>query len=199
MNFLYMNNTNYEPADIIIYIFGKGMVLSEKSLVALDTSGTKILAYGAEAQQMAMEKPENVHLISPLRQGMIADYLVSVNMFTHFLRKAIGKRPLRKPPIAVCVPKGMTEVEKKALEDAIIQSGARELFIADVPVEELISAFPEKFPKLYKRFKIIISITKEQPEHYVTERLQEALNYAGQEGISPSRVSELFQNLRQDS
>lgn len=187
-----MNNIENEPADISIYIQGRGLVLKEKSLVAVDAAKEKILAIGAEAEQMAETSPENILILSPLRQGRIVDYLVAVKLFTHLLQKAWGKKPLLRPPVAICVPKGISEVEKRAAEDAIYQAGAKEVLISDIPVEEFVREFPEKMPKLSKKFTTIVGISKEEPERYVREQLACVLCYAKQEGISAGRVEELL-------
>ena len=128
----------YEPADIVIYIHNKGIVLREKSLVAANWETGKIEAVGIEAENMKTKNLKGIYVVSPLRQGMIADYQMAVVLFSRLLLKALGKKPLRKPAVGICVPKGITEVEKKAVEDALIQSGAREVLIADIPVEEFI-------------------------------------------------------------
>ena len=187
----------YEPADIVIYIHNKGIVLREKSLVAANWKTEKIEAVGIEAENMETKNLEGIYVVSPLRQGMIADYQMAVVLFSRLLLKALGKKPLRKPAIGICVPKGITEVEKKAVEDALIQSGAREVFIADIPVEEFVREFIEKSPKLASKFKIIISITKDEPERYIAEEFGQILEYARQEGISDERVEEVWRKCCQ--
>lgn len=188
-----MANIEYEPADIAIYIQDRGMVLKEKSLVAFDTVNSKIIAFGTEAEYIAKGNMENILMISPLRQGMIADYTVAVSLFTHLLYKALGKKPLRKPAIAICVPDNITEVEKKTISDLFIQIGARELMFIDFPIEQYMSEMPEKFPKEYKRFKVIVEITKDNPEAYIAEEFETILKYARKQNISIERVEELFQ------
>ena len=188
----------YEPADIVIYIQNKGIVLREKSLVAANWKTEKIEAVGIEAENMETKNLEGIYVVSPLRQGMIADYQMAVVLFSRLLLKALGKKPLRKPAIGICVPKGITEVEKKAVEDALIQSGAREVFIADIPVEEFVREFIEKSPKLASKFKIIISITKDEPERYIAEEFGQILQYARQEGISNERVEEVWRKCCQE-
>ncbi len=188
----------YEPADIVIYIQNKGIVLREKSLVAANWKTEKIEAVGIEAENMETKNLEGIYVVSPLRQGMIADYQMAVVLFSRLLLKALGKKPLRKPAIGICVPKGITEVEKKAVEDALIQSGAREIFIADIPVEEFVREFREKSPKLASKFKIIIGITKDEPERYIAEEFGQILQYARQEGISNERVEEVWRKCCQE-
>lgn len=104
----------------------------------------------------------------------------------------MGKKPLIKQPVSVCVPKEITDVEKKALLDVLYQSGAKELFITDISMEQLLRELPN-FPKNQQNVKTFISITKETPERYIAEQIAEMLRYAGQESISMERVNEIFQ------
>ena len=173
----------YEPADIEIHIRDKGMVLREKSLVAFTPHDGKILAYGAEAEEMAKKNIDGVQVISPLRQGMIADYYAAVNMFRYMIKKTWGKRMFSKPHIVVFMPKDMTEVEKKALEDVMYELGAKELTISNVPLER----FGDDIS-----YDLYFVITKDEPEKYIAEEISQILNYAVQEQISAARVEELL-------
>ena len=121
-------------ASILVYIRGKGVVLKEPSVVAFDRDTNKIKAIGEEARLMIGRTPGNIVAVRPLRQGVISDYTVTEKMLKHFIQKAIGKRTLKKPRISVCVPSGVTEVEKKAVEDAAFQAGAREVSIIEEPI-----------------------------------------------------------------
>ncbi len=127
-------------ASILVYIRGKGVVLKEPSVVAFDRDTNKIKAIGEDARLMIGRTPGNIIAVRPLRQGVISDYTVTEKMMKHFIQKAIGKRTLRKPRIAVCVPSGVTEVEKKAVEDATYQAGAREVLIIEEPIAAAIGA-----------------------------------------------------------
>ena len=110
-----MVNTKYEPADIEIYLKNQGLVRKEKSLIAYQESDGKILAVGTEAEQIAKQQQNGVVVVSPLRQGMIADYRAAVQMFRMLLERACGKRHLWKPNIVVGMSLAeITEVEKKA-------------------------------------------------------------------------------------
>lgn len=190
-----MDITRYEPADILIYIKDRGVVLTEKSLVAVHTDTKKIVAIGNDAETIAEKNLPGVQVFSPLRQGMVADYTVAVSLFTALLRNAWGKKPLRRPPVAICVPNDMTEVAQKAIQDVIYQAGARELLISDVPFHQFVRKFPETHPKLCKKFSTVIGITKDEPEKYITEQLSHVIYYARQEGISSERVRALLQQL----
>ncbi|WP_455618323.1 rod shape-determining protein [Eisenbergiella sp.] len=184
----------YEAADITIYIKGEGLVLKEKSLVAYDPRTNKILAIGTDAECMAQKESENVRVISPLRRGAVADYFVAVQLFTYLLKKAWGKRLFFKPKIVVCLPEDITEVEKKALEDAIYQSHAGAVMITDIAAEQFaaMAVTPEKLPPECKNFRTVIGIAKDEPEKYVIEELGQVLRYAGKKGISVERVKELL-------
>ncbi len=127
-------------ASILVYIRGRGVVLKEPSVVAFDRDTNKIKAIGEEARLMLGRTPGNIVAVRPLRQGVISDYTVTEKMMKYFIQKAIGRRSLRKPKIAVCVPSGVTEVEKKAVEDATYQAGAREVVIIEEPIAAAIGA-----------------------------------------------------------
>ena len=107
-------------ASVLVYIKGKGVVLKEPSVVAFDRETNKIKAIGEEARLMLGRTPGNIVAVRPLRQGVISNYTVTEKMLKYFIQKAVGKKRFRKPLISVCVPSGVTEVEKKA-EVAIIE------------------------------------------------------------------------------
>ena len=127
-------------ASILVYIRGRGVVLKEPSVVAFDRDTEKIKAIGEDARLMLGRTPGNIVAVRPLRQGVISDYKVTEQMMKYFIQKALGKKTFRKPRIAVCVPSGVTEVEKKAVEDATFQSGAREVSIIEEPIAAAIGA-----------------------------------------------------------
>ncbi|HHX12081.1 MAG TPA: rod shape-determining protein [Clostridiales bacterium] len=127
-------------ASVLVYIKGKGVVLKEPSVVAFDRDTNKIKAIGEEARLMLGRTPGNIIAVRPLRQGVISDYTVTEKMLKYFIQKAVGKQRFRKPRISVCVPSGVTEVEKKAVEDATYQAGAREVEIIEEPIAAAIGA-----------------------------------------------------------
>ncbi len=127
-------------ASILVYIKGKGVVLKEPSVVAFDRDTNKIKAIGEDARLMIGRTPGNIVAVRPLRQGVISNYTVTEQMMKYFIVKAMGKKTFRKPRIAVCVPSGVTEVEKKAVEDATYQAGAREVAIIEEPIAAAIGA-----------------------------------------------------------
>lgn len=127
-------------ASILVYIKGKGIVLKEPSVVAYDRDSGEIKAIGEEARLMIGRTPGNIVAVRPLRQGVISDYDITEKMLKYFIKKSAGKKFLRKPRISVCIPSGATEVEKKAVEDATYQAGAREVSIIEEPVAAAIGA-----------------------------------------------------------
>ena len=124
----------------LVYVKGKGVVLKEPSVVAFDHDTNKIRAIGEEARLMLGRTPGNIVAVRPLRQGVISDYTVTEKMIKYFIQKAIGKKSYRKPRISVCVPSGVTEVEKRAVEAATYAAGAREVSINEEPIAAAIGA-----------------------------------------------------------
>ena len=128
-------------ASVLVYVKGKGVVLKEPSVVAFDRNTNKIKAIGEEARLMLGRTPGNIVAVRPLRQGVISDYTVTEKMLSYFIDRTVGKSLFgRKPRISVCVPSGATEVEKKAVEDATYQAGARDVSIIEEPVAAAIGA-----------------------------------------------------------
>ena len=128
-------------ASVLVYVRGKGVVLKEPSVVAFDRDTNKSKAIGEEARLMLGRTPGNIVAVRPLRQGVISDYTVTEKMLSYFINRTVGKSLFgRKPRISVCVPSGATEVEKKAVEDATYQAGAREVSIIEEPVAAAIGA-----------------------------------------------------------
>ena len=128
-------------ASILVYVRGKGVVLKEPSVVAFDRDTNKIKAIGEEARLMLGRTPGNIVAVRPLKQGVISYYTITEKMLKYFIQKAVGRSLFgRKPRISVCVPSGVTEVEKKAVEDATYQAGARDVSIIEEPVAAAIGA-----------------------------------------------------------
>ena len=127
-------------ASVLVYIKGKGVVLKEPSVVAIDRDTDKIKAVGEEARLMIGRTPGNIVAVRPLKQGVISDYSVTEQMIRYFIQKAVGKRSYKKPRICVCIPSGATEVETKAVQDAAFQAGAREVFVVEEPLAAAIGA-----------------------------------------------------------
>ena len=124
----------------LVYIKGKGVVLKEPSVVAFDRDTKKIKAIGEEARLMLGRTPDDTIAIRPIKQGVITDYTATEQMLQHFIDKAMGRRTFRKPVITVCIPSGASEVEKRAVEDAVYAAGAREVRIIEEPIAAAIGA-----------------------------------------------------------
>ena len=127
-------------ANILVYVKGKGVVLQEPSVVAMDRDTNKILAIGEEARRMIGRTPGNIVAIRPLREGVIADYNTTEVMVRHFIQKVAGKSFFFKPRIMICIPSGVTTVEKRAVLEASMQAGARKTFLIEEPLAAALGA-----------------------------------------------------------
>ena len=126
-------------ASVLVYVRGKGIVLREPSVVAMDKTTGKLLRVGTEAQKMLGRTPGNIVAIRPLQEGVISDYDMTERMLREFIRKVVPFR-LIKPRVIICVPSGITEVEERAVIDAGIQAGARKVYLIEEPVAAAIGA-----------------------------------------------------------
>ena len=126
-------------ATVIAYIKGKGIVLREPSVVAINKTTGEVLAVGHEARRMLGRTPGNIVAIRPLKDGVISDYTVTEKMLKHFISK-IGGRSLFAPRIMICIPSQVTEVEKKAVIDAASNAGARKVYLIEEPIAAAIGA-----------------------------------------------------------
>ncbi|MDP4180715.1 MAG: rod shape-determining protein [Bacillota bacterium] len=129
-------------ATVLVYIKGKSIVLREPSVVAIDKNTNKLLAVGEEARKMLGRTPGNIVAIRPLREGVISDYDITERMLKYFINKVCGGKVFKlfKPRIMVCVPSGVTEVEKRAVVDAAMQAGARKTYLIEEPIAAAIGA-----------------------------------------------------------
>ena len=127
-------------ASVLVYVKGKGVVLKEPSVVAYDRETNEVKAIGEEARLMLGRTPGNIIAVRPLRHGVISDYTITEKMIKYFILKALGRRTFKKPRICICVPSGVTEVEKKAVEEATFAAGAREVHLIEEPVAAAIGA-----------------------------------------------------------
>ena len=121
-------------ANTLVYVKGKGIVLREPSVVAIENERKTVLAVGEEAKRMIGRTPGNIVAIRPMKDGVIADFDITQNMLKYFIRKIHSRKTLISPRVVVCVPSGVTEVEKRAVEDAAIQAGAREAYLIEEPM-----------------------------------------------------------------
>src|SRR5215216_5862525 len=126
-------------ANTVVHVRGRGIVLSEPSVVAIDERTGEVHAVGADAQRMIGRTPATISATRPLRHGVIADFEVTERMLRHFIRKAMARR-LVHPRVVVCVPSGVTEVERRAVEEATLAAGARETHLIEEPMAAAIGA-----------------------------------------------------------
>ena len=124
----------------LVFSTGKGIVLREPSVVVYDKDTEKIRAIGEEARQMASHLTSNMEVIWPIRRGVIVDYNVMEKMLKYFISQAMGRRAFRKPRVSISVPSGITEIERKAVEEATYQAGAREVYLVEEPIAAAIGA-----------------------------------------------------------
>jgi len=129
-------------ANTLVYVKGKGIVLSEPSVVAvrLDRTKNRVLAVGSEAKKMLGRTPGNIVAIRPMRDGVIADFEVTEAMLRHFITKVHNRRRLVRPRIIIAVPSGITQVEKRAVRESAESAGAREVFLIEEPMAAAIGA-----------------------------------------------------------
>ncbi|ADK13340.1 MULTISPECIES: rod shape-determining protein [Clostridium] len=127
-------------ATVLVYIKGRGVILKEPSVVAIDKIKNRVLAVGEEAWQMIGRTPGNIVAIRPLKDGVISDYDVTEKMLKYFISKACGKNRISSPRIVVCVPCEATEVEKRAVIDAAKNAGAKKVFLIEEPLAAAIGA-----------------------------------------------------------
>jgi rod shape-determining protein MreB and related proteins len=127
-------------ATVLVYMRGKGIVLKEPSVVAIDTNTGIVQAVGEEARKMIGRTPAHIVAVRPLRDGVISDYDTTEKMIKHFIDKALGRRRFIKPRIVICVPSGVTGVEKRAVEDAALQAGAGYVKLIEEPIAAAIGA-----------------------------------------------------------
>ena len=126
-------------ATVLVYVKGKGIVIKEPSVVAIDKNTDKILKVGKEAELMLGRTPGNITAIRPLRDGVISQYEITQHMIRHFIKKACGTM-IFKPRVIICVPSGITEVEERAVVDAATQAGAKRTYLIEEPVAAALGA-----------------------------------------------------------
>lgn len=127
-------------ANSLVYLAGTGIVLNEPTVVAVTTDDHRVLAVGNEAKEMLGRTPGNILALRPMRDGVIADYVITEAMIRYFLDRACGSSRLFKPEVMVCAPAGVTSVEKRAILDATLSAGAKVAFLIDEPLAAAIGA-----------------------------------------------------------
>ncbi len=126
--------------NVLVYVKGKGIVLQEPSMVAISVDENKIVAVGEEARAMMGRTPENIEVMRPMRDGVIANYVVTEAMLRYFITKVCGRFRLFRPVVMVTVPVGVTSVERRAVHEATIQAGGKEAFLIPEPLAAAIGA-----------------------------------------------------------
>ena len=127
-------------ANTLVYVKGKGIVLREPSVVAIDKNRRKVLAVGAEAKLMLGRTPSNIVAVRPLRNGVIAEFELTQELIKYFIRKVHNRRSLLHPRIVIGIPSGITEVEKRAVQESAEQAGAREVLLIEEPMAAAIGS-----------------------------------------------------------
>ena len=126
-------------ANTLVYVKGKGIVVREPSVVAIDKYNGKVLAVGNEANEMIGRTPENIVAVRPMKDGVIADFDITQSMIRAFIKQA-NIHGIFKPKVIVCIPSGITEVERRAVEEAVVQAGAKEAVLIEEPMAAAIGA-----------------------------------------------------------
>ena len=127
-------------ANTLVYIKGQGIVVREPSVVAIRDDSKDVLAVGEEAKRMIGRTPGNIVAIRPMKDGVIADFDITQSMLSYFIQKAAAKKGVVSPRIAICVPFGVTDVEKRAIEEAARQAGAKDAYLIEEPMAAAIGA-----------------------------------------------------------
>ena len=126
-------------ANVLVYVEGRGIVIQEPSVVAV-SDDNRIVAVGEEAREMIGRTPGNIQAIRPMKDGVIADYVITEAMLDYFVRKVRGRTSFRKPDVMISVPAGVTSVEKRAVRDAALRAGARAAYLIEEPLAAAIGA-----------------------------------------------------------
>jgi rod shape-determining protein MreB len=127
-------------ANTLVYLAGEGIVLNEPTVVAVTAEENRVVAVGKEAKEMLGRTPGNVIALRPLRDGVIADYTITESMLSYFIDKACGQARFFKPEVMVCIPSGVTQVERRAVMDAAMAAGAKVAYLIDEPLAAAIGA-----------------------------------------------------------
>ena len=127
-------------ANTLVFMKGKGIVMREPSVVAVDIRSDTVLAVGTQAKEMIGRTPGSIVAVRPLKDGVIADFDITATMLKHFIKKATKSNMFSKPHIVVCIPSGVTEVERRAVEDAARQAGASQVDLIEEPMAAAIGA-----------------------------------------------------------
>lgn len=127
-------------ANVLVYVAGQGILLNEPTVVAVRVEDNKVVAVGTEAKEMLGRTPGNIVATRPLKDGVIADYHITQSMLSYFVDRVCGRIRFLKPEVMVCIPSGITQVEKRAVYDATLEAGAREVYLIEEPLAAAIGA-----------------------------------------------------------
>jgi len=127
-------------ANTLVYLVGQGIILNEPTVVAVTAEENRVVAVGREAKEMLGRTPGNIVALRPLRDGVIADYTITEAMLSYFIDKAVGKSRFFKPEVMVCIPSGVTQVERRAVLDATMAAGAKIAYLIEEPLAAAIGA-----------------------------------------------------------
>ena len=127
-------------SSILVYARGRGIVLNEPSVVAVERGGGRLVAVGAEARRILGRAPADIAVIRPLRDGVISNFDATARMMRHFFKKVVGNSPFYKPRVVACVPSGVTEAEKRCVVEAAREAGAKHCYLIQEPVAAAIGA-----------------------------------------------------------
>ena len=127
-------------ANTLVYLRGKGIVMREPSVVAVDTKTDDVRGVGQEAKAMIGRTPGNIVAVRPLKDGVIADYDITANMLSYFIKRVCGSNKFFGPRVVICIPSGVTEVERRAVREATLKAGARQVSVIEEPMAAAIGA-----------------------------------------------------------
>ena len=129
-------------ANTLVYMKGKGIIMREPSVVAVDTKTDEVRCVGGEAKAVIGRTPGSIVAVRPLKDGVIADFDITANMLENFLKKACGNSMFSRPRVVICIPSGVTEVERRAVREATLKAGARQVSVIEEPMAAAIGAGP---------------------------------------------------------
>ena len=127
-------------ANTLVYMKGKGIIMREPSVVAVDTKTDEVRCVGGEAKAVSGRTPGSIVAVRPLKDGVIADFDITANMLENFLKKACGNSMFSRPRVVICIPSGVTEVERRAVREAALKAGARQVSVIEEPMAAAIGA-----------------------------------------------------------
>ena len=127
-------------ANTLVYMKGKGIIMREPSVVAVDTKTDEVRCVGGEAKAVIGRTPGSIVAVRPLKDGVIADFDITANMLENFLKKACGNSMFSRPRVVICIPSGVTEVERRAVREATLKAGARQVSVIEEPMAAAIGA-----------------------------------------------------------